>query len=72
MSGAPLVPVCSVMLLSRHCSLRLLVSQILAAPGSGGTCSMHGARVMMETARILEYERALKANAGALPPLGMG
>ena len=31
----------------------------------------HGARVMMETARILEYERALKANADALPPLGL-
>jgi transcriptional regulator GlxA family with amidase domain len=33
---------------------------------------LHGPRVMMETARILEYERALKANAGALPPLGLG
>jgi transcriptional regulator GlxA family with amidase domain len=33
---------------------------------------LHGPRVMTETARILEYERALKANAAALPPLGFG
>jgi transcriptional regulator GlxA family with amidase domain len=31
---------------------------------------LHGERVMAETARILEYERALVANAKALPPMG--
>jgi transcriptional regulator GlxA family with amidase domain len=31
---------------------------------------LHGSRVMMETARILEYGRALKANAQASPPFG--
>jgi hypothetical protein len=39
-SAAPSLPVSSVVLLSRQTSLRLLVNQILAAPGSGGTCSM--------------------------------
>jgi transcriptional regulator GlxA family with amidase domain len=49
---------------------------------SGGVClgidgvlyligKLHGSRVMTETARILEYGRALKANAEALPPLGL-
>jgi transcriptional regulator GlxA family with amidase domain len=31
---------------------------------------LHGVGVAAETARILEYERALKANAAALPPIG--
>jgi transcriptional regulator GlxA family with amidase domain len=31
---------------------------------------LHGPNVMLETARILEYGRALKVNAEALPPLG--
>jgi transcriptional regulator GlxA family with amidase domain len=34
-------------------------------------CRLHGERVMSETARILEYERALAANAKALPPIGI-
>jgi transcriptional regulator GlxA family with amidase domain len=32
---------------------------------------LHGANTALETARILEYGRALKANAAALPPIGL-
>jgi len=31
---------------------------------------LHGERVMTESARILDYQRALAANAKALPPIG--
>jgi transcriptional regulator GlxA family with amidase domain len=32
---------------------------------------LHGVDVALETARILEYRRALSANAAALPPIGI-
>ncbi len=32
---------------------------------------LHGVEVATETARILEYGRALKANAAAMPPIGL-